>query len=453
MRGWQGFADAVDAAAPAHLEACRAALQDSNAFLGCRSLRRYQDGLLADGHFIVPSPFAGAPVAVEAGFVRPTASIFYVFGGDPPFGVLAEETGRGYPLGALVTEGGWTALDDGTLRQRPEALRDLLGQARQRGQAWRAVAPTRAIVGHRNFAHGLWNEFPALDLASRRGRVFSVAPIFDPLRLFRRHAAREGLDTGPVATSGTYTGWSDRPVTHLGAIHCGEDARIGMQALLFSAAMPRPDTRPTVYFSVRESGRTMVNQKEFIRTVCRRLAQATPGLRVLIDGFSVPADLADPIYDPLRDDIRAKVARTRKLTAALQRSIGRIAGLTVTDLTGLDLLTALPVIGTASFYVVHPGTSHHKIGWVFPIPGVMHGNSENLSVPALRWHARQVCGVRVPVGLPAELVETLDTTDQRPRTMRNMDYRVTDVDAAAEFVVREWLASRAGGAVAGPSPP
>lgn len=395
----------------------------------------------------MPSPFTGDPVQIRTSHLKPTNLIFYVFEGAPRFGVLADRVDRGFPLAALITRNGWAELDGSVTHKPPlRRLLNLSGDKR-----WRPGARALAVVGHVNFAHGFWNEFPALDLALSRGRVFDLATAFDPLLLFRRHADRHGLDRQQIPDPHGFGRWTSRPVTHLSGVHCDHTAKASLLATLFGETTPRPSRQPTVYFSVRNAGRTATNQTEFLAAAGQALARAVGGLRILIDGFSLPSDIEEPAHDAERDRLLAKVQRAREITAAIGRRLRALPEAPeVIDLTGLRLVEALPLIGQSHFYLTHAGTSHHKIGWLFPVPGVVHSNITSLSPESLGWHGSNVAGSSVPVGLPAGLVRTLDTTDMVLKSPRNMDYVIEDVEAAAEFVTRQCLAALAGTARALP---
>ena len=343
----------------------------------------------------------------------------------------------GNPLLALVTRRGRTAVS----HEEPNKLVDLGHEMLRDGaEPPRRIDRSRrplVVAGHINFAHLVWNEFPALHTLRHLAGGFEVSIPFDPLGLIESFCVEHDVPYELMARQG-HDVWEPRPAVNPGAVLCGVEAMRDARRHISRTPVPQlPAHTPRFYVSVRERGRTMVNQTEFLIALTRGMLRAYPGAMVVLDGFSLPVDFTREAYDDYRHRFDEREAGARRIVGAVRAALPAALAARVLDITGLPLTAALQVISTCHYYVTHSGTMQHKAGWFFPLPGTMHGNLSSSTPAALRWHAAPVDEAAVPRGLPAELLQDLDVTDMPNIVDRNRDYRLMDVNAAVDAVLAD----------------
>jgi hypothetical protein len=117
--------------------------------------------------------------------------------------------------------------------------------------------------------------------------------------------------------------------------------------------------------------------------------------------------------------------------ALVQRCGSRIDGPSLIDLTGCSLAEGIAHAGYAQFYICHHGTQQHKIGWLYPTPGLVHTNPSITATQPAGWVADQSEIAVAPAYLPIDLVEHADTVTERPGQSYFADYRFKRPAAAA----------------------
>jgi hypothetical protein len=399
-----------------------------NAFTDEETLRSYQADLLTKGRFDLAD--LGPP---QACFVLNYLTILYVWTTPYPVALVAENMAAGFPISQVVTS-------DAVVKTHH------LANARLGDLAQHLLAgpvhpvnpdlPVRALVGDRNFAHFMWNQFPALVLANQIGFAnVTVETYFDPLDFLRRYLDRIGVLQTKANNVRQRSHWQDCLTVLPGARFCGA---LPKKLLLDDILVPRgPNAKVgrQVYFSIRDQKRTILNQEEFLVEVAERICERLPDVSFLLDGYSVPEDQGDPIYEDQPMEITAKVAAVKEITGRIATQISERTQAHVEDMTGVGLREAINLLRDVSFGVTHAGTSQHKLGWFFDHPGVIHGNKDSLTPHAVRWHARMVAGAQLPIGLPEDLVEDVPLPEGSLLQSRDRDYVISDVAAAAAFIV------------------
>lgn len=422
---------------PPYLPAAMKRLAALNTFASDRALRRFQLSLFENGSFAFLCPFTGRTVLPDAHYLMPGAGVQYRFGGPQPFILTAGSLKDGFPLLAIVTRETVHWACDGGPRDLVDHAQSLL-----QGPPPMPVDPTRAPqvhLGNPNFAHVIWNEFPALlELLRYKSRArFRIA--FDPLGILQRACDNSGKRCSRVSNRAAFRGWSDAPVLMPGSTFCSADAMTHAHHLLALPPRMYPKGPPRIWITMRDRGRTMENQEEFLRNVIRRFHTRDPETEFLLDGFSCPEDLAMPLYDPMRKGFAARIAGAKSISARLEQALPEAH---IIDMTGRPIGKALTEIASCSFYVSHAGTMQHKAAWFYPLQGFMHGNTASLSPAALRWTAQMTEGAIPPVGLWPEGVQDTAVRGAFARNERNRDYIVTDIADAASRVLAAFDAAQ-----------
>lgn len=407
-----------------------------NTFIAPKALRSFQRDILTSGQFICTCPFTGRPSSPDAHYVLPGSGVLYYFGGSHPFIIAAASLKDGFPLLCLITDADvlWT--------DKPER-HDLIPLARQLLASDPDVlvqpdAQPRAMMGDPNFAHFMWNEFPAVFEAIKHTDGFTIDLRFDPLGIMQRFAHETGLALNHMISPTQGRGWTTQPTVSLGSTACGPVAKAKLMDMM--DLPPQRKTSPRIWISVRDQGRTMENQLEFLRALIAAQSARAPETKFFFDGFSAPMDMSRQIYGALRPRFADRIIGAQSVIADLTAAL---PNLRMADMTGQPLHTALTTISTCDFYVSHTGTMQHKAAWFYPLSGLQHGNHASLSPAALRWAAQMVDGALPPNGLPVALIKDTEVRGLPTQNARNKDYVVTDIDAAVQIALDQIAASTA----------
>ena len=397
----------------------RSCLDTLNTFTAPGALRKYQSNILETGFFSYMS------IQPNGHYVLPGNAIFYHFNASVPFVLIAASLKDGFPLLCMVTSGAvtWAGTQERLdlipiarqlLRTGPEQVVDL------------EMMP-RAIIGDPNFAHFIWNEFPAVHEAAKHHTDFGINLRFDPLGVMSQFGTEHRIPLSSMITPTQGKGWSNTPSVLLGSNRCNASAKSDLLRLMDLSSLWKSAGK--IWLTVREKGRTMENQTAFLSALITAQAARDPASVFLLDGFSLPMDFERPIYDQLR----SKFTDRAKATQAIIRTIiSNHPQAHIQDLTGLPLRNALLEIATCSFYVSHAGTLQHKLGWFFPAHGLQHGNQTSLSPAALRWSAQMISGALEPWGLDPGCVKDTQVRGALAPNARNRDYFVTDIPRAVD---------------------
>jgi hypothetical protein len=372
-----------------------------------------------------------------AHYLVPGAAVHYLFGEGVPFVLTAGSLKDGYPLLSIVTS-------EDSHRIGNHELSDLTRQARHllHDPPGRLVDPTnrpQIHVGDPNFAHCIWNEYPALLALLDHAPDVECHLSHDPMGILKKTSTTRGIPCTQVKNRAAKCGWSTAPIVVPGSVFCGSIAMAAAHKVLDLPPLAAPDTAPKIWLTIRDRGRTMENQEAFLCNVIQAFYDRDPNTTFLLDGFSNPMDLAGALYDALRSKFSVRIAQANTIAA---RITSRLAMANITDITGSSLHAALAEISRCSCFVSHAGTMQLKPAWFYPIPGIIHGNRASLSPGALRWAAQMVEGSIAPAGITPDIVQDTEVRGLPVRNDRNRDYVVTDVSRATAQVLAHYDATR-----------
>lgn len=280
-------------------------------------------------------------------------------------------------------------------------------------------------AGDGNFAHFLWNELdPLLHLARQAFERGETLPIVQDTETVLDLGSLPGLErlSAEVLTT--------RPSVHVGAMWVSADARRSILASLGAppAANPRAGSPPLVLLGVRGPGRReLIDEVELLIGLIDRLQRRWPGLRIVLDGFTVQHN-----FQHDADALRRAAAigdRISRIQATFEEGL-------IESLHGLSFESYLSKIAEVAIYVTHEGTLQHKIGWLYPeIPGVCMVAGPHASAIA-QWHLLQCEGASTMEVLPVGLLqhqngEGLTTSDPE---LRNQPFYAQDPIAVQEAI-------------------
>lgn len=373
-------------------------IEELNTYVSDRCLRLYQK-LIADHR-----PFAVALNNERFTFIRSHAlsyaNVLFCAGSSGYAHILADGAGNGYPLADVAY----------TNEQRANEIME----------REYTVEKTCIVVGHRNFAHFIWNHLPAFDLICRESSR-TYCQVFDS---FGTSAEILGVTAAEVNTqrlqdfkNTLYVGGE-----YINAETSARLTRYIMEKTRGTAPVPEVSESTIVYIGVRGStARDLTNEVEFYAQLMQTLLRHEPNCFFYLDGYS---------YCNSNKDCEQAAERVHKADVRIKQIIARYGGRRFRVINGLHLIPALAAIRQVSFYVTHMGTMQHKIGWFFPEKrGVVLSGSPYQEATAA-WHAAQVAGGREPYPLKDEHVNT------HPDGMRDAPFSIRDIQASTEYIAR-----------------
>lgn len=195
-----------------------------------------------------------------------------------------------------------------------------------------------------------------------------------------------------------------------------------------------------LWVSLRQMYRRAVNEIEAILAIFKRLNRCGYEFEVILDGFSTPADLLFPgRYEPGYHEGLAKRTASvgQEVIAASKRA--ELTHLHFYDATGCTLPEAVCQASRADYYICHHGTQQHKIGWLFDVPGIVHGNVEVSRQNPAAWVQQQAGTLNCPQYLPTRFIADAENGGERKNLAYFKNYMFVQLDELAEFVVEDIL--------------
>ncbi len=437
-----------------------------NAFTGEDCLPAYQVRILESGQLSIISPQDGKPVCNTDSLYLPGNKIAYRFESHGlAFWLITGDIQFGYPLTWLLSPchrllirlaegvtGSFAGIDP--LDYWMKAIDLTLADRGFRETSAEASNPVIITLGHRNFAHHLWNELSGLDAWLAQcpegfDRPVILVPLREPLgcleELFPEsaHLDIRRADVSPKAINripGCRVPIGSRKIS----------TRVRERVDAYLARVSGPVSRrieqdfiqrhhPVFWLSVRDHDRTCQNQEAFLAALASALLQAHPHSGILLDGFAFASDEAD--FDTLLVSER----RAIQVAETIERLKLRIGGLGAPEhmqrlcsVSGIGLLDNLHLARFADYYVCHAGTLQHKLGWLHLKPGMMHTGvqNDNACRSIAAWYAHQVEEGVAPAILPPQFLSIVNNEDQPDQPARNKNYRIEDIPGAIDHILK-----------------
>jgi hypothetical protein len=128
--------------------------------------------------------------------------------------------------------------------------------------------------------------------------------------------------------------------------------------------------------------RTWVNQIDGLARLIDRVHTEFPGLGVVFDGFSLPADKSNEWSDNQEYDevVRQENQVVSGIVENLKRRRRKTPG--IFNIIGSSIYDANVWANAIDVYVSPYGTLQHKVGWLAKKPGVIHANTTLLDYRA-----------------------------------------------------------------------
>jgi hypothetical protein len=411
--------------------------------------RQYQREIISEFALHIVSPFSGERVRCSRS-IAVNGRVFYHFQEAVDYFVASSAIRLGYPLTALFLPQANRVLSwEGkrNIRSVLKGLSESFGSPRNNDSD---ISPARVVVlmGHKNFAHHLWNELSALNALLVGG-----PPTTSPQLIL----AREPLGAIDKIFP-EIKGWKIRRLTGSRQLSANNASRLyvnlagfnisaGLRARVVRHALvcATPKTRqlisrirdlnaPVFWISVRMFVPTFTNQREVMAAIATRLLENYPSCAILFDGFSLPEDWANTDTEMQRfyqNAVEAERSEIEAIMAELRRQRPPGDGQIVANVGGLGILDSIALAQVAHTYFCHKGSIQHKIGWTANPPGIIHGPRHVLENDPADWHASPLHDAIKPVAIDARMVEAA-TTDKQS------NYRAVDCAELTSFVLDQF---------------
>lgn len=420
-------------------------LNRMNKFLPERSIRIFQAEILINKNFSITSPFTGKAVSPNANYLAPNSGCIYWFQDKEPFCVISSSLRLGNPLQTLFVLDETVDLVGVNLTEKIfNIAKDFISSEFEPCTFIDEDKDPMLFLGNANFAHFMWNEFPALRSIIKTSNTAKVNIFCDPLGVALPFCIKSGVNWRLCSNFSAERGWHDASLVLPGSVFCDSESKkeiislAGVPRIYQSARGKRAGIAFKFYATLRKKGRTLENQKEFMTELVSSFLETYPNSNFILDGFSLPVDFERSIYDPIRNVFEERVGREALLIREVMDEFSEKDKARLYDINGKSLLEAFEVISEIDFYVTHAGTMQHKAAWLYPVPGVMHSNSSGMTPSGLKWHGSQVEDTISPNGISSELIDDLEVKGMPNQNDRNRDYRITDVHKAVREVVQNF---------------
>ncbi|MEI6095767.1 MAG: hypothetical protein WCR08_09995 [Gammaproteobacteria bacterium] len=297
--------------------------------------------------------------------------------------------------------------------------------------------------GHKNFAHTLWNQLPALvELESlilnqiSLGRIRVEIPSESNSQIAPLGTLRE---LSPLLADHFSIGNSEIPEFNaipIGSTFLTESARKRVANSLLNEN-PKAKKKPVLWLGVdfKTPVRAPENHIDLYVQVALEWLRRTDG-DVIVDSFT-PETF--PISDPNQEK---HIAHAAQLVSTIVAKVAVKSGIERIQSTQLlNLRAVLALAEQCDYYLSCPGTIQHKVGWLWPKkPGmIVFGPFKHRSSHVL-WHSKQVEGGEDIDELPAELLRFTDgTLDMNHGTCFDT-YQVENTQSAAAEIVSRAIA-------------
>jgi len=272
-------------------------------------------------------------------------------------------------------------------------------------------------IGHKNFAHFIWNELSAvLKLIQENVLIPPLIFICNPLGDF---SWGEALDSRIIKSAPE----NSAPL-RVGSMLISSDCRKYVIDLFEkSPKLKLRNHRNLLWLSVKSDARCPINQVEFLVEIAFYWLNKYGD--VILDGFT-------PSFVSITKHHLGRKFKTDSIIHDVERIIkDKSTKFNLYTTTGMTLHEAIHYTKFASFYISPLGTIQHKIGWIRNIPGILHCGDFKGRANVNLWHSNQVEGGIVPGLLPLESIKNYDYDDVVKKI--NVRYLI-DVNKSIDFL-------------------
>ena len=417
------------------------------------AIRSQQHGIIRDGCFLMPSPFADtADVCTSSYFLR--HRFCYLFTGEEKYFWITAQVDRGYALATIYFPHRRVAVALYSFSIEPSMLGELDGMRAAIAKPENGLPVV--VTGYPQYMHVLWNELSALEHAARDDLAsrMEVAVLFEPFgpmtELYPEFAARTKCVRYDAVTA---LNQDHRLLIGLGGWTILEATQRRVRRLARWLVAPeliaacdrfRAQFDPVFWLSVKPLPRTCLDQAAVLARLIGGIRQEHPRAGFVLDGTSAPWDAkTNPNYGQGFSEWLETA--TRAIGEIVDGVFGQLAEnlrQAVEIVSGVSVCEEIVWGEAADFYICHGGTMQNKIGWMHRIPGLVHSNAKFLyffklmDPPVESGPACFFLSEGLIADAPAENYSWMEL--QR----KDQDYGFTDLDSVLREVLEAFDASR-----------
>jgi hypothetical protein len=290
-------------------------------------------------------------------------------------------------------------------------------------------------LGFFHFAHHLWNELPGIARLVRTGTIDNIDKFLvlrEPLGDIRELFPEIPSDKIEKKNN-TDAIFDDILRNNYFVVRVGEYVtprevitRVYKVAKTHSRAETLDQVRHArrrhsllLWIGIRVGTRTWVNQADGLARLIQSLYAEFPGLGVVFDGFSLPADRSDQSSNNREYD-KFLLQEKRVVSDIVERlSQNHRPAPGIFNIIGSSIYDANVWAHAIDVYVSPYGTLQHKVGWLANKPGIIHTNTTLLEHSTKYIWAPVVCAVR-PWYVPRTAVTDLRSIKKQANTYQEV---------------------------------
>jgi hypothetical protein len=343
-------------------------------------------------------PFSGQLVAASHSLLANINTIFYRFRGEHVYYVAVAGIGWGFEKKAvyfpayelLVTTGDpWSLEEADVVELKARMVSNFKLCYEYLSSPDRECTKAVVCLGFYHFAHHLWNELSGLHRLHER-RLLCHVDKFLVMRepLGHLQAIFPEIPTGKIERIHNTDDMFKAILTNryfaikIGAKFIVNNLQDRLYKVAVSNCLPATRARvraareqhfPLLWIGIKLGSRTWIDQASGLARVISALHREFPGLGVVFDGFSWPADRSDRSGDwqEYAEIINQEHAIVNEIIDQLQHVQPAIG---IYNIVGGSIFDANLWAHAIDLYVSPFGTLQHKVGWLANKPGIIHTN-------------------------------------------------------------------------------
>jgi len=281
----------------------------------------------------------------------------------------------------------------------------------------------KIYFGHINFAHVIWNELPALlELIDSTEISPTVQYRYDPIDILSN---LKGIKPQYLEDQGIIS--SLQPIVRVGSNFINAKTIEFIKGIIPEV---KKNDRFTIWVTVRNDGRTCINQSDFIIELIKYLVKNIElPMEVIFDGFNFPVDFSSASYDARRENFSSRALEIENYIENLIEELSNNKTTNGRDVVfshtcSMTLVECLGLTKSVDYYVSHVGSIQHKVSWVFNPPGFIHGNSISVTEGAKKWLSNLTENIDRTFFISDKFISDVDSIRLESVVNRNKDYKI-----------------------------
>jgi hypothetical protein len=419
-----------------------------NEFVYPRQLRKYQ-AVIADGGAV---ELDGIIFKFLASWMARNGQIIYICSyGELAIGIITHRVREGYPIVLCVDySSGERIWSDG--KRSTESLSTILNteievRRKEINSCTKScelnIKPV-LLVGHRNFAHFIWNQLGAIIKLSNSGHGanFDYCEISSPLGNLEDILQKSNGETLRKVLnirlrkiqSGIIMFRAGGARVDVGSI----DSVYGLaRRWMFSTSGPleryinfskASEGKVKIWISVRHDKRTCINFNDFFEGLVKpEIMSISKKVAIVFDGFSTQHDYAGDNLGFI-ERLNENHQTINSLTASCEKQ-----GIMAINLNGCSLYESIVYARDMNVYISHVGTLQHKVGWFSIAEGIVHMPPSRKWERQAKWLTHMVEGGRTP-----KVLETSDNKSTIDAVVPSKDANyIIEINEANKTLIRD----------------